>query len=82
MAKQDRFADEFTRDAVARVVERGHSVSAVADRLGIGSKALYRWKALFSKLVAVRNSEAELRRVKQELSRATEERDILQKAAR
>jgi transposase len=81
MGKQDRFTDEFKQDAVAQVVERGYAVSEVAERLGISTKSLYTWKALFSKPVAVRNGEAdlaaELRRVKKELVRVTEERDIL-----
>ena len=85
MGKQDRFTDEFEQDAVAQVVERGDAVSEVAERLGISSKSLYTWKALFSKPVAVRDSvadlAAELRRVKKELVRVTEERDILEKAA-
>jgi transposase len=83
MGKQDRFTDEFTQAAVAQFVERGHAVSEVADRLGISTQSLYTWKALFSKPVAVRNSEAdlsaELRRVKKELVRVTEVRDILKK---
>ena len=85
MGKQDRFTDEFKQDVVAQVVERGHAVSEVAERLGISTKSLYTWKALFSKPVTVRNTEAdltvELRRVKKELVRVTEERDILKKAA-
>lgn len=85
MGKQDRFTDEFKRNAVAQVVERGHAVSEVAERLGISTKSLYTWKALFSQPVTVRNSEvdlaAELRRLKKELVRVTEERDILKKAA-
>ena len=85
MGKQDRFTDEFKQDAVAQVVERGYAVSEFAERLGISSKSLYTWKALFSKPVTVRNCEAdlaaELRRVKRELVRVTEERDILKQAA-
>lgn len=85
MGKQDRFTDEFKQEAVAQGVERGHAVSEVADRLGISTKSSYTWKALFLKPVSVRNSEAdlaaELRRVKKELVRVTEERDILKKAA-
>lgn len=85
MGKQDRFTDEFKQDAVAQVVERGHPVSEVAERLGISTKSLYTWKALFSKPAALRSAEtdlaAELRRVKKELVRVTEERDILKKAA-
>ena len=84
MGKQDRFIDEFKQEAVAQVVERGYAVSEVAERLGISTKSIYTWKALFSKPVTVRNSEAdltaELRRVKKELVRVTEERDILKKA--
>jgi transposase len=85
MGKQDRFTDEFKQDAVVQVVERGYAVSEVAERMGISTKSIYTWKALFSKPVAVRNSEAdlaaELRRVKKELVRVTEERDNLKKAA-
>ena len=81
MGKQDRFTDGFKRDAVAQVVERGYAVSEVAGRLGISTKSLYTWKALFSKPVTVRDNEAdlaaELRRVKKELARVSEERDIL-----
>ena len=71
MGKQDRFTDELRQEAVAQVVARGHAVSKVADRLGISTKSLYSWKALFSKPVAGRDSEADLaaklRQVKKEL---------------
>ncbi|MBM1816460.1 transposase [Pseudosulfitobacter pseudonitzschiae] len=33
MSSQNRFTDEFKRDAVAQVVERGYAVSEVAERL-------------------------------------------------
>ncbi len=69
---------------MAQVVERGYAVSEVAERLGISTKSLYTWKTQFSKPVRVRGAEAdlvvELRRVKKELARVTEERDILKKA--
>jgi len=41
MSKGVRFTDEFKQDAVAQVVERGYSVSEVAERLGISTKSLY-----------------------------------------
>ena len=47
MNKGIRFTDEFKRDAVAQVVERGYAVSEVAERLGISTKSLYTWKAHF-----------------------------------
>jgi transposase len=85
MSSQNRFTDEFKRDAVAQVVDRGYAVSAVAERLGVSAKSLYTWKGQFSKPASLREAEAdltaELRRVKKELARVTEERDILKKAA-
>jgi transposase len=84
MTGRIRFNDEFKRDAVSQVVDRGYSVSEVADRLGISTKSLYTWRAQFSKPDKVRADEAtlscELRRVKAELARVTEERNILKKA--
>ncbi|MBU2891327.1 transposase, partial [Celeribacter halophilus] len=43
MNKRVRFTDEFKQDAVAQVVERGYSVSEVAERLGVSTKSLYSW---------------------------------------
>jgi len=81
---RNRFTDEFKRDAVAQVVDRGYAVSEVAERLGICTKSLYTWKAHYSKpgkKAAVGSDQsAEIRRLKAELLRVTEERDILKKA--
>ena len=83
MNKGIRFTDEFKRDAVAQVVERGYSVSEVAERLGISTKWLYTWKSQFAKSPRVRSEvtdqAAEIRRLKRELARVTEERPILKK---
>lgn len=83
MSSQKRFTDEFKRDAVAQVVDRGYAVSEVAERLGVSTKSLYTWKAQFAKPAKAREADlaVELRRVKKELARVTEERDILKKAA-
>ncbi|SEL30045.1 transposase [Roseovarius azorensis] len=48
MSSQNRFTDEFKRDAVAQVVDRGYAVSEVAERLGVSIKSLYTWKAQFA----------------------------------
>jgi transposase len=84
MNKGIRFTDEFKRDAVAQVVERGYAVSEVAERLGVSTKSLYTWKTQFSKPAGVRaevlDQAAEIRRLKRELARVTEERTILKKA--
>ena len=79
-----RFSDDFKKDAVSQVINRGYSVREVAERLGVITKSLYTWKAQFSKPDNVIENEAELaselRRVKGELIRVTEERDILKEA--
>jgi transposase len=84
MTKGIRFTDEFKQDAVAQVVERGYTVSEVAERLGISTKSLYAWKSEFAKSPLVRlevaDQAAEIRRLKRELARVTEERTILKKA--
>lgn len=80
-----RYTEEFKVEAVKQVTERGHSVADVAERLGITTHSLYAWKATFGKPDVVRRTEldqsAEVRRLKAELKRVTEERDILKKAA-
>ncbi len=84
MSGRIRFSDDFKKDAVLQVLDRGYSVQDVAERLGVSTKSLYTWKAQFSKPGKARDEEAalssELRRVKRELARVTEERDILKKA--
>jgi transposase len=80
-----RYTDEFKIEAVKQVTERGHSVADVAQRLGITTHSLYAWKRQLGKPDVVQQTEldqnAEVRRLKAELKRVTEERDILKKAA-
>jgi len=75
-----------TRPAQYRRDGKPGAIMLFAPTLGISTKSLQTWKALFSKPVAVRNSEAdlvaELRRVKKKLVRVTEERDILKNRPR
>ena len=68
MSKGMRLTDEFKQDAVAKVVERVY---------GISTKSLYTWKSQFSKSPLVRSVVAEIKRLKRELARVTEERTIL-----
>jgi transposase len=79
------YSDEFKRDAVQQITVRGYPVREVARRLGVSSHSLYKWLKLFgepvSKSAAGVDHEAENRRLKRELARVTEERDILKKAA-
>jgi transposase len=82
MSRQ-RYTDEFKAEAVRQVTERRHRVAEVASRLGVSQHSLYQW------IRAGRGQPGgppapqsdELRRLKAELKRVTEERDILKKAA-
>lgn len=75
------FSDDFKRDAVAQITERGYPVAEVSARLGVSPHSLYAWKRKFGKTVSGEtDKDTEIRRLKRELMRVTEERDILKKA--
>ena len=78
------FDDIHKKDAVSQVTDRGYSVKDVSDRLGISTKSLYDWIKQYSKPESLRVKETEQvrenRRLRAELARVTEERDILKKA--
>lgn len=80
-----RYTDEFKIEAVRQVTDRGYPVKEVADRLGVTTHSLYAWLKRFGpkhgKAQELDETQRELRRLKAELRRVTEERDILKKAA-
>ena len=80
-----RYTEEFKIAAVKQVMERGHSVLDVSKRLGITNKSLYDWMHRYGKGQEHYQQQAkeqeEIRKLKAELRRVTEERDILKKAA-
>lgn len=77
------FSDEFKRDAAAQITERGYPVREVSDRLGVRKHALYAWKRKFAKTVSGEADKgAEIRRLKRELARVSEERDHPKKPLR
>ena len=80
-----RFAGEFRDEAVRQVVERGYSVTDVAKRLGVSAQSLYKWVKAVKPTDEDKVELAEVRRdnlrLRAELARANEERDILKKAA-
>jgi len=41
------FSDDFKRDAVARITERGYRVAEVSKRPGVSQHSLYAWKKRF-----------------------------------
>ena len=80
-----RYPDEFKMEAVKQVIDRGHSVADVAGRLGMTTHSLYAWIKKYGpdsvEHDAKTDDQAEIRRLKKELKRTTEERDLLKKAA-
>lgn len=80
-----RYPDEFKMEAVKQVIDRGHSVADVAGRLGMTTHSLYAWIKKYGPDSVEHNAktddQAEIRRLKKELKRTTEERDLLKKAA-
>lgn len=80
-----RYPEEFRIEAVKQVVDRGHAVADVAKRLDITTHSLYAWIKKYGPDKQQHNdladAQAEIKRLQKELKRATEERDILKKAA-
>lgn len=80
-----RYSPEFREEAVRQITQRGYSVREVADRLGVSTHSLYKWvresrpaNAEADELAATK---LENQKLKAELRRVQEERDILKKAA-
>lgn len=83
-----RYTPEFKEEAVRQVVDRGHSVAEVAERLGVSTHSLYAWiKAVRpskneQQTQELNEAKKEILSLRAQLRRAEEERDILKKAAR
>jgi transposase len=84
MGKRVQHSLEFKQEAV-RLLDLGQKpASELALQLGVRRNQLYKWKAqLASKVKAAGKDESsrEIARLKRELRKVTEERDILKKAA-
>ena len=80
-----RFTEEFKKEAIKQITERGYSVAEVAERLGTTTHSLYTWLKKYNlpqpRQVTHVDEQTEIARLKAELRRVTEERDILKKAA-
>ena len=84
--KRTKYTAEFKEEAVKQVIDKGHTVVDVSKRLGIAEGVLYTWVSKFKKADEPESSDlkamqAEMAKLKAELRRTTEERDILKKAA-
>ena len=79
-----RYTEEFKQAAIKQITERGHSVADVSTRLGVTTHSLYAWLKKYGHgsehAAHLEDQQAEIRRLRAELKRVTEERDILKKA--
>lgn len=80
-----RYPEEFKIEAVKQITERGYPVSEVSKRLDVTTHSLYAWVKKYGpdkdQHQAKADEQAELKRLRKELARVTEERDLLKKAA-
>lgn len=80
-----RYTEEFKIEAVRQVIDRGYKACDVALRLGVTTNSLYAWIKRYgdhgSQHQTIGSQQDELRQLKAELRRVTEERDILKEAA-
>lgn len=84
MSRQ-KYSPEFNDEAVRQVVDHGRSVAEVADRLGVSSDSLHKWvKAVKpnktdEQAAQLLEAKSEILKLRAELRRAEEERDIPKK---
>ena len=71
---------------MSQVTDRGYSIKEVSERLGISAKSLYDWRRSYHTPDSQRQeksiAQSEIRCLKAELVRVTEERDILKRQRR
>ena len=84
-----RYSREFKIEAVKLVVEQGLTITQASQDLGIHANMLSRWKqqyyednsSSFPGNGKLKPQDDELQRLRKEVARLREERDILKKAA-
>ena len=85
MSKGVKYTQEFKQEAANQVTVHGYSVNEVAERLGICTKSLYAWRKALSAPKKISRDDEDLRaenaRLKKQLKRAEQERNILKEAA-
>lgn len=85
LIKSKGYPSEFKESAVKLAGESGRPAAQVAKELGINVNTLYSWIEKYSgpKDSAMKNEEHhfdEIKRLKKELARVTQDRDLLKKA--
>ena len=83
------YSREFKLEAVRLITEKGYSIAEASRNLGIEYSVIRRWTVqlagdpenAFPGRGRLKTPDEEIRRLKRELERVKEERDILKKAA-
>jgi len=86
--KRASYSREFKLEAVGLITKKGYSIAEASRNLGIEYSVLRRWKIqladdpqnAFPGKGKLKAPDEEFRRIKRELERVKEERDILKKA--
>ena len=84
--KLQSYPSEFKESAVKLTIESSHPISRTAKELGINVNTLHTWIGKYSKPKegSMRTTDHhfdEIKQLKKELARVTQERDLLKKAA-
>jgi transposase len=83
-----RYTLEFKEEAVRQVVDRGHSVAEVSARLDVSAHSLYKWIKAVQPTKSdqaetdLLDAKREILKLRAELRRSEEEREILKEVAR
>ena len=83
-----RYLPEFKEEAIKQMTERGHSVAEVGARLGLSSHSLYKGVKGVApskdekQAAELIEDKGEILRLRAQMRRLEEQRDLLKKAAR
>ena len=88
MGRRRKFSREFKIEAVRMVTEEGHSLAQVARDLDVRPDMIHRWREklqeegghAFPGAGNMKPRDAEVQRLRRDLKRVRQERDILKKA--
>ena len=86
--KRKKYSREFKIEAVRLITDKGYSIAEASRNLGIEYSVFRRWKKQFENdpkyafpgKGMLKPQDQEMRQLKRQLERVTQERDILKKA--
>ena len=78
--KRKSYSEEFKRDAVKLLTDENYTLKEASEALGVSQHSLSNWRHKFSGHTVDKDLEKENRRLRKELERVNQEREILKKA--